>query len=195
MTNQSTVVWSVGGLFAGSMMLILFYFYRWKKGKVSVDSFKVFLTLVTTVATVVLAIAIIFQIVNYRNAQKEATIKAYSDLSQLFVDDILEIFVQYPSMDYYYNELVGIDRITFNTKRDVTLEHKISMLIFARLAKFTIVKQESLDEEHVTKISKWIGHVMDTFMKSEIFRGYWLEYKEKLSGPSTRTYMEETYNL
>ena len=195
MSKTSTVVWTVGGTFVLSMMVIFFYFYEWKKAKVSTEGFKVFLALVTTVATVILAIAIIFQIINYRNAQKEATIKAYSDLSQIFVDDILQIFVEYPSMDYYYNELVGIEKITFNTRRNITLEHKISMLIFARLAKFTIVKQESLDEEHVAKISKWIGHVMDTYMKSEIFRGYWEEYKDKLSGPSTRAYMEETYKL
>ena len=191
----ATVVWVVLGLFLVCLVVIMFYYFRWRKAQESSDSFRTFLTLVTTVATVVLAVAIIFQIVNYRNAQREITIKAYSDLSHLFVDDILQLFVQFPKMDYFYNELLGLKKITLKTARNLTLEHKISMLIFARLAKFTIFKQESPDSEHVAKISTWIGHVMDTYLKSDIFKSYWEDYKEKLAGPSTIAFMKEKYKL
>ena len=70
------------------------------------------------------------------------------------------------------------------------------MLIFARLAKFSIFHQESLDKVHVEKIHNWIKHILDTYLKSDIFKNYWInEYKAKLSGPSTRKFMKETYNL
>jgi hypothetical protein len=191
----ATVVWVVVGTLVVLLAIILVFVYRWQKAQVTEDQFRTFLTLVTTVATVVLAVAIIFQIVNYRNAQREITIKAYSDLSHLFVDDILQLFVQFPKMDYFYNELIGLKKITAKTLRNITLEHKISMLIFARLAKFTIFKQESMDEEHVAKISKWVEHVMNTYLKSNIFKNYWKDYKEKLAGPSTISFMKDKYNL
>ena len=177
-------------------IFLIFTYHYWKNSYYSSSQFQVYLNYLTTLSTIILALAFIFQIISYRNAQSELTIKAYTDLSSVFLDDILQIFIEHPEMDYYYDDLMGLKKITAYTQRNITLEHKISMLIFARLAKFSIFHQESLDKVHVEKIHNWIKHILDTYLKSDIFKNYWInEYKAKLSGPSTRKFMKETYNL
>jgi small subunit ribosomal protein S16 len=56
-----------------------------------------------------------------------------------------------------------------------------------------ISKKYKFDSE---KIQKWLGHIFDTMMKSQILRDNWTnEYKPKLSGPATQKYMKLHYDL
>ncbi len=99
-------------------------------------------------------------------------------------------------MGYFYDDLFQIKQITNKTKRNLTKEHIISMLIFSKAAKFAIFEFESSNKLAAEKIQKWLGHILDTMMKSEILRNNWTnEYKPKLSGPATQKYMELHYNL
>jgi hypothetical protein len=140
--------------------------------------------------------AIIVQVLNYHNQKANEEIDRYNSLSKVFLDDTLDIFIKNPEMNYYYNELVGIQEIDKNTKRNYVLENQISMLIFSKLAKFAIFAQQATDKEVTIKIENWMGHVADTFMKSPTLRYYWInEYKPKLSGPASRAYMEKHFKL
>jgi hypothetical protein len=140
--------------------------------------------------------AIIIQVLNYNNQKANEEIDRYNGLSKVFLDDILETFMKHPEMNYYYDELVGVKTIDKNTKRNYVLENQISMLIFSKLAKFAIFAQQTHDKDISKKIENWMGHVADTFMKSPTLKHYWInEYKPKLSGPASRTYMEEHFNL
>jgi len=120
----------------------------------------------------------------------------YNNLSKIFLDDTIDLFIEHPEMNYYYEDLMGIRRIDDNTKRNIVLENQISMLIFSRLAKFAIFIQQSNDKALSSKIENWLGHVTHTFMKSPTLRNYWItEYKPKLSGPASRKYMEDNFKL
>jgi len=141
------------------------------------------------------SIAIICQLINYTREQSSERIAGYEEQSKLFLDDILQIFIEHPEINYYYEELLGIKKIDANTERNLVLEHEITMLIFAKLAKWSMYINESDQEEsHNSKI--WLDHIMDTYMKSKIFKKYWInEYKPKLTGPAARKYMLERYNI
>ena len=179
------------------LLFIFFIHHFWQHTYYSSSQFQIFLTYMTMISTVIFSVAFVFQIVGYQKAQAEETIKTYSDISSVFFDDILKLFIEHPDMNYYYNELVGLEKISPGTKRNRTLEHEISMLIFSRLAKFTIYYQETSDKAHSEKIYGWVTHIMDTYLEnSPTLRHYWThEYKPKLSGPSSRKFMAEKYKL
>lgn len=158
--------------------------------------FKTLLTVITTFTSIMFSLAIIVQVLNYNTQRANEEIDHYNDLSKIFLDDILELFMSHPEMNYYYIDLVGIKLIDENTKRNYILEHQISMLIFSKLAKFAIFAQQTSDKEVSQKIENWMGHVADTFMKSPTLKKYWIDhYKPNLSGPASRRYMDENYKL
>ena len=177
-----------------TLAIILYHF--WRGTYYRNNKFKILLTLITTVTSIMFSSAIIIQVLNYNNQKSNEEIDRYNSLSKVFLDDILETFMEHPEMNYYYDELVGVKTIDKNTKRNYILENQISMLIFSKLAKFAIFAQETRDKKISEKIENWMGHVADTFMKSPTLKYYWInEYKPKLSGPASRTYMEKHFNL
>jgi hypothetical protein len=160
------------------------------------SKFKVFLPFISTVTSILFSTAIIIQVINYNSQKAQAEIDHYNSLSKIFLDDTIELFIQHPEMNYYYNDLMGIKLIDNNTKRNILLENQISMLIFSRLAKFAIFVQTTDDHDTSSKIQNWMGHVAKTFMKSPTLRNYWInEYKPKLAGPASKQYMKDNFNL
>lgn len=160
------------------------------------NKFKTFLTLVTTITSILFSSAIIIQVFNYNHQRSAEEIEKYSELSKIFLDDTITLFIENPEMNYYYEDLLGIKMIDQNTKRNIILENQISMLIFSRLAKFAVFIQQADDPEITKKIDNWLGHIARTFMKSDTLKNYWInEYKPKLSGPASRQYMKDNFNL
>ena len=178
------------------ILFILTILHFWKGNYYRNNKFKILLTLITTFTSIMFSSAVIVQVLNYNNQKANEEIDRYNSLSKVFLDDILDTFMKNPEMNYYYNELVGVNTIDKNTKRNYVLENQISMLIFSKLAKFAIFAQETHDKDISKKIENWMGHVAETFMKSPTLKYYWInEYKPKLSGPASRTYMEKHFNL
>ena len=183
-------------------IVILFIVYAfWShviliKDTLSHDKFKIILTIISTIASVVFGSAVVLQVLNFANQKKIEEIDYYSNLSKNFLDDLLELFLNNSDMYYFYEDLFQINKINNKTKRNFTKEHIFSMLIFSKCAKFAIFESESTNEEAKLKVQKWLGHIFDTMMKSDILREYWTnEYKPKLSGPATQKYMKQYYSL
>ena len=184
------------------LLIIMFIVYNfWNyiiliKDQIAVDKFKTTLTIISTIASVVFGSAVVLQVVNFTNQKKIEEIDYYSKLSKEILDETLLLFLSNMDMSYYYEDLFQINKINSKTKRNLIKEHIISMLIFAKCAKFAIFELESTNEEAKIKVQKWLGHVFDTMMKSETLRSYWSdEYKPKLSGPATQQYMKKHFNL
>ena len=177
------------------MFAIALYWF-WRGNYHRNVKFRTLLTLITTLSSVGFVSAVFFQAINYYKEKSNEEIDHYNGLSKAFLDDTLELFINHPDMNYYYLDLMGKKAIDKNTKRNYALEHQISMLIFSRLAKFAIFTQQTYDKEISAKINNWLGHVFSTFIKSPTLQHYWInEYKPKLSGPESRTYMKENYNM
>ena len=166
------------------------------KNKISHENFKIILTIISTIASVVFGSAVVLQVLNFANQRKMEEVEYYSKLSKEFFDELVLIFIANPDMNYYYEDLFQIKKIDSETRRNYVKEHMISMLIFSKCAKYAIYIYGTSNQESKEKVKKWLGHIFDTMMKSEILRQYWIdEYKPKLSGPATQQYMAEHYNL
>jgi ribosomal protein L30E len=163
-----------------------------------IDKFRIILTIISTIASVVFGSAVVLQVLNFSNQRKTEEIEYYSKLSREFLDEILMIFLSnhHSDMVYFYNDLFQIDKINSKTKRNLNKEHMISTLIFSKLAKFAIFSTETTNYDAKIKVQKWIGHIIDTMMGSEVLREFWTdEYKPKISGPATQAYMKEHFKL
>lgn len=178
------------------------YFYIYdipvEKQTIVNEKFKTILTIISTIASVVFGSAVVLQVLNFTNQRKTEEIEYYSKLSKEFLDDILMIFLSshHSDMGYFYNDLFQIDKINSKTKRNINKEHMISTLIFSKLAKFAIFSTETTNYDAKIKVQKWIGHIIDTMMESDVLREFWTdEYKPKLSGPATQGYMKEHYKI
>jgi len=179
------------------IFLITFLVYHyWTHDYHKKTKFQTFLVYVYTIATIILSLAIIFNILNYNDSKKEENVTNYTNISNNFFDEVIKQFMNDSELNYFYDDLMGIKKIDKNIKRNITKEHQMCMFIFAKLATFTIYVIETNDIKHSVKLNQWVTHVMNTYMKSEIFRNYWIhEYKPKLSGYATREYMAKTYGL
>jgi hypothetical protein len=178
-----------------SIITFLVYHY-WTHNYHSKSKFQTFLIYIYTIATIILSLAIIFSILNYNDTKKEENVTNYTNISNKFFTEVIKQFMDTDDIDYFYDEIMDIKKIDKNTKRNITKEHQICMFIFSKLAIFLIYVLETNDIKHSEKLNQWITHVMNTYMKSEIFRNYWIyEYKPKLSGYATRQYMAKTYGL
>ena len=168
------------------------------KQTIVLDKFKIILTIISTIASVVFGSAVVLQVLNFTNQKKTEEIEYYSKLSKEFLDDILMIFLSshHSDMVYFYNDLFQVDKINSKTKRNLNKEHMISTLIFSKLAKFAIFSTETTNYDAKIKVQKWIGHIINTMMESDVLREFWIdEYKPKMSGPATQAYMKEHYKL
>jgi hypothetical protein len=191
---MGTNIYMISGIILFLVIISIMHF--WSSNYYKNNKFKTFLTFVTTITSILFSTAIIIQVFNFNHTKDNEEIIKYNETSKILLDDTIHLFIEHPEMNYYYNDLLGIKKIDQNTKRNLVLENQISMLIFARIAKFAMVVNESDDEEITKKLNIWMGHVIETFMKSDTFRNYWInEYKPKLSGPAARIYMKKYFNL
>ena len=175
-------------------ILILIILY-WKSDYYKDDKFKVFLTLLSAVAVIFGIVALIIQGLNYYDTVKQRDTQSFSTLTKEFIHDLLKWFIDNPDMNYYYNDLMGIRYITKNTKRDLVKEHKISMLIYAKLASIAYYVQVNEYNELTKGIISRTNNIMETFLKSKVFRGYWEDYDKLLAGDPIRKYLKKYFNL
>jgi hypothetical protein len=182
-------------LFIIGLFTIISWHY-WNNKYYKDIKFQIFAPYITGVATVLICFGIIFQVSSYLQQAVEDKIKVYSELNQSFLQPILDLFLQYPEMDYYYNDLFGIKKMSPNVKRNITLENQISMVIFAKIAIPAVYIELSGDKDTVELTNKGLKKILDTFMKCKIFVEYYKTYfKPKIAGPVVVKYLEEQYNI
>lgn len=178
-------------LFSGSLIGHFWFGNYYKHQK-----FKVFLTVITTITSIVFSTAVIIQVINFNHQSTNEEIDKYDAYSKLFIDDNQQMFVDHPEMNYFYEDLHGIKPIDEHTVRNIDLERQMSVLIFGRVAKTAMYIQTTTDKDLVIKLNTYLKRTMDTYMKSPTLRYYYTNfYKPKLAGPAGRKYIKDNYQL
>ena len=96
-------------IFFISFMVAIISHY-WVNSYYKSSKYTVFLKLLQVLASSLFSIAITIQIISYYEQQNSSTITGYGEQSKFFLDDILNIFINHPEMNYYYEELLGIKK-------------------------------------------------------------------------------------
>ena len=157
--------------------------------------FQVFLRFLSAIAIIFAILAIVIQGLNFEESLKERNTNFFSNLTKSFIHDILELFMKYPEMNYYYNDLMGYKRINLNTNRNLTQENQISMLIYAKLASIAYFVEIYGENDLTNGIISRTNNIMKTFLESPTFKSYWEEYDKKLAGNPVRKYLKKYFNI
>lgn len=177
------------------VIIICYHIYVKKLNSAKLNDFSYLFKLIRDLFAILFSAAVIIQVLNLVREDEHDTIESYSKYSREFLDDSMELFLQHPDMNYYYLDLMGVERINENTNRDITKELELSMLIYSKFAKVAVFEENTYSDKARTWIHHWLGKSFNSFMESPTFRSYYPLYKEKLAGPAIINYMHYFYKL
>lgn len=176
------------------LLFIIFYiFYKINERFYKNTKFKRYIEIVTSIATFILAIGVLFQVITFKQQEHKTIAQNLDNFSKNFINDIIALFIQHPEMNYFYQELFLNKPIPQNIKRNIVLEEQISMVIFSKsLEQIVVINQYDNYKYIKTTLNKILGN----FFKSESFKYYYTHcYKPSVAGPIIISYMQENFGL
>lgn len=180
---------------------LLFFFisltlHYWSHKYYKTAQFQTFGPYINGMAATLICFGIIFQVVQWEESEILHRVDGLSQLTVEFLQPIIEIFIDHPEMNYFYNDLLGIKHINKHTRRKINLENQISMLIFSKLIVPAMYVDPQYDLDHTNYTRVALKKTMDTFTKSKVFVSYWTNiFKPKFAGEVTLNYMKNNYGL
>ncbi len=153
------------------------------------------LQLITVFSTITIMFSLVITSYAQYHIESQDSINGYGTNLNLFLNDIIKLFLDRPHMMYMYNEMM-----TGKTEQKI-IRHKneeimLGCYIFANCAKVTAYIYESNNIEDANRIKAWLTKVLTTYLKSSILVNVWkTEYKPKLAGPLLMKYMDETFSI
>jgi predicted PurR-regulated permease PerM len=175
------------------LFIIFFIFYKINEKLYKNLKFKRYIDIVTSVATFILALGVLFQVIAFKQQEHKTTIQTLNNFSNNYTNDIIQLFIQHPEMDYFYQELFFNKPIPQNVKRNIALEQQISMSILSKtVAPIVVINQYDNYQNMKTTLIK----ILNNFFKSPSFKYYYTDcYKPTLAGPIIITFMKENFGL
>ena len=122
----------------------------------------------------------------------------FKNLTRELLDDTFKIFIEHKEVNYYYNQLMKIDKETPKV-RYKELESQITMIIFSRSASILYFikanrEQEIIDKKSIDDLEERFLKILDTFFQSEIFREHWYTYQKTISGEILVNYVRQHFS-
>ena len=116
------------------------------------------------------------------------------------IDSPSHIFIKYPNMKYYYDEIYNEDGSTiYIENRDEYLEQIITYDILNKCSQFTEYYYGHIDiPSYSDKIKIYnvkVLKLMNQHFKSDAFKKYTIMYLNDLAGPIPMQWFKEFYNL
>jgi len=176
-----------------SLLIIFYIFYKINEKLYKNLKFKRYIEIVSCIATFVLALGVLFQIIAFKQQEHKTTIQTLNNFSNDFTNYIIQLFIQHPEMDYFYQELFFNKPVPQNVKRNIILEQQISMNIFSKsIEQIVVINQYDNYQNIKTTLIKILGN----FFKSPSFKYYYTDcYKPVLGGTTIITFMKENFGL
>lgn len=175
--------------------IISFIFY-WKGNYHKSDKFKVFFSALGGIAVVFGIFALIIQGLSFKENIKSKNVEFFDNLTKSFVHDILHLFIDNQDMNYYYEDIMGINPINSNTIRNLTKENEISMLIYTKASSIIYYIETEKNNEITNEIQKSFNNTMYRYLNnSPTFKNYWKLYNENLGGYQIQMYFKKYFGL
>jgi uncharacterized membrane protein YbhN (UPF0104 family) len=109
-----------------------------------------------------------------------------------FFNKNTELFIKYPSLDYYYAELNGL-KYDHKFTRNKLQETQISFIMLSTIA--IIIYTLNNNFTNMDKVKEKFNLILKTYFKSQIFYENYLLYKKKYGTELFNSYMHEYFNI
>jgi hypothetical protein len=146
-----------------------------------------------SLSTLFIALGIIYQESTFKDQRQEYRIKLYLTYPKILLEEINQLFLDHPEMNYYYNELFNGQ--TEHQHREVMLEAKINFSILSKIMEQVSILHytEGLDPE-IFKES--LDKIISVFFKSESFKQYYQKhFKRQFANQYLRKYVATQFGL
>lgn len=148
-----------------------------------------------SLATVILAIGAGFNLISYNIGKKEDEVKLHLSFGEKYINNIINLFINHPEMNYLYEELF-YNKITTNAKRNYILENQLCLLIITTTTEQLIVLNLYKKDKSFIFIKDTLIQILKLFFKSPIFRNFYINsYKNYLGNSLVINFMEQNFNI
>lgn len=155
--------------------------------------FTSYVTIIASLSTLLVALGIIYQASTFNIQRDEDRIQLYTTYPKKMLEEINQLFLDHPEMNYYYNELFFNGQTEHN--RDVMMESKINLSILSKI-------MEQVSGLHYTQdldssvFETSLNQIISVFFKSESFKQYYQKhFKRQFANQYLRKYVATRFGL
>jgi hypothetical protein len=177
------------------VFFVFYIFYKINDKFYNSPKFRTYISVAMFIATFILAIGVLSQIITYKQERYKVTIQTLTNFSKDFSNDILLLFMQHPQMNYFYKELF-FNQVSENIHRNIELEQLISMSIFTKAFEQVTVINQYHKQTEIKYMRETLIKILQNFLRSPNFQYYYTEcYKPTLAGPIIIQFMQENFGI
>ena len=173
------------------IMFLLFYglnlkFYRNKQ-------FTSYVNIIMALSTLFIALGIIYQESTFRDQREDYRIKLYLTYPKLLLEEINQLFIEHPEMNYYYNELFYGQPV--HVQRHVMMESKINFSILTKMMEqVSILNYTTGLDSGIFK--KSLEKIVAVFFKSDTFKQYYVQrFKRQFANQYLQKYIAARFGV
>jgi hypothetical protein len=186
-----------------TILLLIFSHYLYWKSDIGLNS--KFQTLINIWVSLSLISYIYLAYISNLTFAEQLISTEVSNFSTYFdrlYNDTINIFIGYPTMNYYYNELFNNIELNINQTRNTEMENQISNIILSNieniinyLVSFNYFKLNNKNIADISTTENKLFMILTQFFKSPIFIENWKKYKNKFANSITIEYIQTNFNL
>lgn len=152
-----------------------------------------YVQIIMSLSTMFIALGIIYQESTFKDQRQDYRIKLYLTYPKILLEEINQLFMDHPEMNYYYNELFNGQ--TQHVHREIMMESKINFSILTKIMEQVSILHytEGLDPDI---FKKSLDKIVSVFFQSESFKQYYQQhFKRQFANQYLRKYIAAKFRL
>lgn len=176
------------------IVCILFVvFYGLNRTLYGNKQFTYYVNIIVALSTLLVALGIIYEASTFNIQRNEGRIQLYLTYPKKMLEEINQLFIDHPEMNYYYNELFnGQPEVNH---RDVMIESKINFSILTKIMEQVSVLHYTQDLDS-TVFETSLNKIISVFFKSDNFKQYYQKhFKRQFANQYLKSYVATQFGL
>jgi hypothetical protein len=155
--------------------------------------FESYVQIISALSTLFIALGIVYQQSTFNDQRQDYRIKLYLTYPKILLEEINQLFLDHPEMNYYYNELFNGQ--TEHQHREIMMEAKINFSILSKIMEQVSILHytEGLDP---SIFKKSLDKIVSVFFQSESFKQYYQQhFKRQFANQYLIKYVSTRFGL
>ena len=175
------------------LIMIIFYYLNQKYHKH--HNFKSYFHVMIGIGTIILAFGVITLVWYYRDESDKIRSRTISGFEKEFTTSIMNIFMDHPEMNYFYEEIF-FNKVNTYQKRNLVLEGQICLSIFAKIVEQLAVIDVYTNYPETENINNILKKYSKILFKTQRVRFYYTNlFKPTFGGSSMEEFMQTNFGL